>query len=595
MSSNPLISLNPEQREVALHRGNCLAIACPGSGKTKTLSSKAALFLQEGARVAAVTFTRDAALELRERIVKGAGPGSQSRLLVGTFHSIDLLMAFPKRPKSEFGNAILKDMRSPFTAPWQVVKEGLRRNYLLRAMEESGTGVFPFEKASRIIEEAKGSRSTANLEAPHAAMVEIYADLLASNGVIDFQDIILKTNDALRAGTLSTLPVDYLLVDEFQDTDAAQFEWVGHHAKAKVAVTAVGDDDQSIYAFRRALGYGGLERFAQGFNGHRVMLGTNYRCRSEILGAAERLISKNAERIAKRLYADKGAGGTVEWKTYKSAVDEAKAASTHAQAAIDAGASFAVIARTNRQLDVVVSELIFDKIPYRRAEGASIFSYPEVQVYGALLRTLISAERSDIDQVLSWAGMNESDLKEVRRLFGNAIRVGATTDFSNSTVSDHGKEVWKSFAKRHAQWANLKLQKLYTLLNAGVREWLLDHIRKPYRADRIELSHQVYDVRDESLELRLKALADAERSERESDADPKAISLLTAHGSKGLEYDRVLIIGLEEGVFPNEDSSLEEERRLMFVAMTRAREKLWISASDAKKRSIFVPEAGLCE
>lgn len=598
MTVELLEGLNPDQRETALHQGHCLALATAGSGKSKTMATKAAIRLREGESVVAVTFTKDAALELRHRIVAAAGPGCQQRLIVGTFHSVDLLMAFPSARRTDFGSRILKDMRSPFKKPWDIVNEGVRRSYIVRALRETGLEEISLEDASRYIEEAKASPGKTDLPDGMADVVELYTGLLQRSGQVDFQDIILKTNAALRDGTLTPLPVSILLVDEFQDTDELQYEWIKHHGMRGVEVTVVGDDDQSIYAFRRALGGEGMERFVKTFNAQRFMLGTNYRCRAEILAAAERLITCNTYRIEKTLFAAKGTGARMQWQPYVDSFAEAKAAGGAADAAYKRGATFAVIARTNRRLDEVESELIFLKVPYRRADGASIFAYPEVQTYGALLRTIAKGDRKadakDIDMVLSWAGMSESDLDVIHRLFGTAIRVGATEDFTNSGITDTGREIWRSFAKKHTQWSALNQKGHFVLLNEGVREWLEEHIQKPHKARMLEVAKSLYDTRGETLDARLKAIADAERmrSEKNKNPDPRDVSLLTAHGSKGLEFDEAWIIGLEDGVFPSEDSSLEEERRLMFVSITRAKEALYLSASAEKRPSPFVAEAG---
>ncbi|MBK4736070.1 ATP-dependent helicase [Noviherbaspirillum pedocola] len=604
IDSDPLAGLNPEQRAAALSRRHTLVIACPGSGKTKTVAAKAALFLREGARVAAATFTRDAAMELRERIVKEAGAGCQSRLLVGTFHSIDLLMAFPTRRQSEFGSAILKDMKSPFSTPWKIIDEGDRRGYVIRAMNAANVTGMQLDEAMRIIEVAKATKATATMEPSHVEMVAMYRELLQRAGKIDLQDIILLTNDALADGSMSPLPVDYLMIDEFQDTDRMGFSWAAAHAKAGVAVTVVGDDDQSIYSFRDALGFDGLRQFETMFQAQRILLDTNYRCHAEILGSASHLIRVNTERIEKSLVAAKGPGGSVGWASYEDTFAEAGAAAKEAKEHIERGATFAIIARTNRRLDEVQAELIQQKIPHRRSDGSSIFNLPEVQVYGAALRTVIQPTATDVDEVLSWAGAGEEDLAAIHRKVGENIYIGAAGDFADADVSAKGLEIWRSFAKRHAAWQKLNKIAGYSMLNLSVREWLEDHLRKPYQAQNLYKGHALYATRGESLEERLKSVGLAERSSKTRDkkgdekkADDAAhvtpVDLITAHGSKGLEYDGVFIIGLEEGVFPSKDTGIEEERRLMFVGMTRARKTLFLGSVKTAKPSIFLAESGV--
>lgn len=593
---NDLVAgLNPEQREVALYRGHCLAVACPGSGKTKTLATKAALQLNEGLKVAAVTFTRDAAIELRDRIVRLAEPGCKPRLLVGTFHSIDMLMAFPKKFKGEYGRNILAAMDSPFVQPWNIVKEGVRRSYVLRAMQQAGLKMM-MDEASSIIERVKASPNAIDLDESHRVLVETYLALMTESKHIDFQDIILNTNAALRNKTLTPLAVDSLLLDEYQDTDAAQYEWSVLHGRAGIPITAVGDDDQSIYGFRRALGYGGMDRFAKEFNALRVLLGTNYRCHAEILRSAEHLITRNTERIDKILHANKGPGGIVHWETFPSQMEEYAAVAEEAYIASQENAGFAVIARTNKELTNIQGAMVSRGVRYRRTDGRSIFDCPEVQVFAAILRCIIKPVPNDVDMVLAWAGMNNEDTAEIRRLFGTNIRIGSSIDFKNSKVSEDGAKKWRSFAKKHAEWGSALLTNSFRAINLGVYEWLDENLQKPNSPEVLRVARSMFDVDNNTLQEQLQKCRNAELKSREDEKtdDSESVAwLITAHGSKGLEYDRVWIVGLQAGEFPSEKSSLEEERRLMYVAMTRARNMLWVSATKEGKPSMFAYESNL--
>ena len=595
-----LSELNPQQREVALHLGHCLSIACPGSGKTKMLATKAATLLNEGERVCAVTFTRDAAIELRERIMKLADPRTKGNLLVGTFHSVCMLMASPRKHKGEFGRAVLAKMSSPFSTPWSLVREGVRISYVIRAIRESGSKL-QIRDATPVIELAKeAGQIPEHLDPELQEMVRIYLKLMEEAGVIDFQDIILKTNLALRDKSMSPLPVDHLLVDEYQDTDNAQYEWTAHHGRAGIALTAVGDDDQSIYAFRRALGYSGMDRFTKEFGALQVQLGINYRCRSEILGAAETLISRNVERIPKRLFAQKGQGGVVTCERFANVMSEYAAVAEEAFGALAEGASFAVISRTNDELTLLQAAMHMRGVPHRKTDGRSIFDCPEVQVYAALLRSLIKPQSNDLDQVLAWAGMNSEDSVNIRKLFGTSIIIGSKADFQNAKISDRGIDIWRTFAKRHSAWTAQMEQGHLATVNYGVYEWLTETLQKPHNPAVLDAAHQMYEVDGSTLEAHLakmraremsQSLADKKSSE--SLAEEPIATLTTAHGSKGLEYDYVWIVGLNAGSFPSDKSSLEEERRLMFVAMTRAREALFLSSTKDKKPSLFITESGI--
>jgi superfamily I DNA/RNA helicase len=595
-----LAELNPEQRQVALHSGHTLAIACPGAGKTKTMAKKASMLLDQGEKVCAVTFTRDAALELRERIMTTADARGKPRLLVGTFHSVCLLMATPHKHKGEFGREILAAMRSPFASPPNLVKEGVRVSYVMRAIREANLNM-KVRDATPIIElvkEAGGKLATIDPDVQQ--MVDIYVQLMTDAGVIDFQDIILRTNAAMRDGSMSPLPVHHLLIDEYQDTDKAQYEWAAHHGKAGVSLTVVGDDDQSIYAFRRALGYSGMEQFAKQFGALQVLLGTNYRCRAEILAAAEQLVGRNTQRIEKRLFAAKGEGGTVIWESFKDNTTEYAAAAEEAMIAWDEGASFAVIARTNDELTLLQAAMTTRGVPYRKTDGRNIFDCAEVQACAALLRLLVKPSSNDLDVVLAWAGMDVEDTRKIRKLFGVNIMIGSREDFTNAGISEKGIDIWRTFAKRFAGWQAVQEQGFHATLCFGVHEWLSETLQKPNSQAILDAASEIYKPVDCTLEEQLATVrAREEKQKSREKKDEKAESegpvalLTTAHGSKGLEFDRVWIVGLDTGSFPSDKSSLEEERRLMFVAMTRAREILYVSGTKVKKPSVFVTEAGL--
>lgn len=594
-----LSELNPQQRKVALHLGHCLSIACPGSGKTKMLATKAATLLNEGEKVCAVTFTRDAAIELRERIMLLADPRAKGNLLVGTFHSVCMLMASPRKHKGEYGRAILAKMHSPFTAQWNLVREGVRVSYIIRAMRESGAKL-QIREASALIELAKeAGQVPTHVDPDLQEMVSIYLKLMDEACVIDFQDIILRTNLALRDKSMSPLPVDHLLVDEYQDTDNSQYEWTAHHGRAGIALTAVGDDDQSIYAFRRALGYSGMERFSNEFSALQVQLDINYRCHSEILAAAETLIGRNTERIPKRLYAQKGEGGVVSCERFQDAFSEYAAAAEEAYGALGERASFAVIARTNDELTLLQAAMHMRGVPHRKTDGRSIFDCPEVQVYAALLRSLIKPVSNDLDQVLAWAGMDSDDASKIRKLFGTSIIIGSKDDFTKARISARGIEIWRTFAKRHSAWTAQVEQGHLATVNFGVYEWLTETLQKPHNPAVLDAAQHMFAVDGTSLEAHLAKMRSRELRQSQADkedvrpgSDEPVAVLTTAHGSKGLEYDYVWIVGLNAGQFPSEKSSLEEERRLMFVAMTRARKALFLSFSKDRKPSMFILEAG---
>ncbi|UUZ66264.1 ATP-dependent helicase (plasmid) [Polaromonas sp. P1-6] len=606
MQSHFLDDLNADQRQAASCLHHCLTIAAPGSGKTKMLSAKAAFLLSGGASVVAVTFTRDSALELRERIVKQAGAESLTRLLVGTFHSIDLLMAFPAKARSAMGSEILKHSRSSLKAPWNIVKEGTRRGAVARAIDASGLAGLELDQATSLIEAIKSGHKSADNEM-EAALVETYTDVLNRHGVIDFQDILLKTNEGMASGHITPLKTNYLLLDEFQDTDLPQFAWAMAHAQAGTSVTAVGDDDQSIYGFRRALGFAGMQDFADKLSATRVVLGLNYRSHAEVLTPSSRLIAGNLDRMDKALVSNKGMGGQSYWEKFADRVLEAEACVQKTQESLKAGQSVGVLARTNKRLDEVEAQMIKDQIPYSRAGGDSLLKTREMMVLVSTLGCLVRDDPKDVDELLAWCGVDEDDLAALHKAFGNGVFAAERNRaaLGKASVKDATKSLVTKLGKRFSEWRSFVATDGVAFVMGQVVPMLKDHtaekrsqklldvvsevVMRPVNKQSAVSGNPTKDFAD-----RLQQIRDAMSGRANSDKEEfKPVSLMTAHSSKGLEFDMVWVLGAEEEAFPDKDSGLQEERRLFYVAMTRARKHLWISMSGKPAPSRFVFEAKL--
>lgn len=601
MLAEQIASLNDDQRKVALCETHCLAVAAPGSGKTKTLAVKAAHILASGKTVTAVTFTRDAALELRERIISIAGENVLPNLLVGTFHSIDLLMAFPSSSRTMMGRSILKGGFSKLTRKWEIVKESNRRNFVERSIQKAGGGL-DVETATAAIEAIKAGQMTV-VPDEMRELVETYGDLLSRYGVIDFQDILLETNKALKSGQISPLHTSHLLIDEFQDTDLPQFDWAMVHASAGATVTAVGDDDQSIYGFRRALGYKGMMRFATELDAERIVLGTNYRSFDEVLKPARTLIGVNSDRMHKQLVAAKGAGGSAYWDRFGSHQDEEDACVKWIAAGMAAGQTVGVLARTNKRLDGIEALCLKEEIPYERADGGGLLQTAEMAVFMAMLGLIVDDDSRDVDLALSWCKVEEDELSALHKVIGGRGIASLTKkELDKVALSAASKSVIAMLAKRRHDWR--------VLLGTGGLDIVLDRVLEVLMTPVASKKRSVNTLTNihalfsrpivgkgciEGLRERLTSLRGAidrkKKSKDEGEEVVRKVALMTAHGSKGLEWDRVWLLGAEQGVFPDEGAGLQEERRLFFVAVTRARKNLMVSSSGDRPTSVFVPES----
>lgn len=561
--------LNVQQREVVALRRNSVAIACPGAGKTTTIATKAAVLLAEpGTRVGAVTFSKDAAVELRDRIVKLSGPDAKKRLLAGTFHSLAYKQISPPGKRLD------------------IASDGDRQAILQRVLLDLGLG-WKVEEAVPVIEEIKTNFGRAHEGSVPRQLYDAYQEALERNGKIDFQDMLRLAVERMESGDIEPYAFTYLLVDEFQDTDPLQYRWVELHARAGAIVTVVGDDDQSIYGFRAALGFRGMESFATNFDATRVVLGSNYRCRSEILGAADRLIQHNAERIPKILTAEKGPGGAMEALRFNDDYEEAVAAVSDLRPLLQQERSCAVLTRTNRHLDALEAVCRAENVPYFRASGRSILERPEGALFCNLLLLIEGSKQSGLDGLLAHAQLSLDDLRLLRPV-ASVRASSAKKELVARGVSEEAAAIYRTLIKRLGEWEEVTKRKLYSLVLEGTKEWLLTYAKTDNANRAIQTTFGVISRLSGSFSERIEFL-----KRKNNEPAPNAIVLTTMHSSKGLEWDNVWICRSEEKIVPDEKSPESEERRLFYVAMTRARDRLMVSSTRKNLASRFVQEAGL--
>jgi len=568
-----LDSLNDEQREAVVNiHDNLLVNSIPGSGKTRVLETKTAHIIDQdsAAKIIAVTFTRDSAMELQERIARQVG-NEIKRVHCSTFHAIALnqLKRHDIRPK--------------------IISDGQRYQFIRRALNILGSDLS-FDEAIRAIDYFKSDISITIPENTRGDLYNTYNELLARNHSIDFADMMVQATRGMQNGTIKPIACTHLLVDEFQDADPVQLAWIDAHVKNGAIATLVGDDDQSIYAFRHSLGYKGMTNFEKMHPTKRVIMNINYRCHHEILHRAECLIVHNAhERIEKSLYADKGAGGHVELKSYPKREDESMAIMRAVEKQPD---TWAVLGRTNQNLDDIEGVLTSFKVPYVRLSGKSLWEKPAVVVLVGLLTSIGKVENIGVDQALSFCGVEEDAIKELQKRTHNRLIPGMKADNKIGTKINayaSGKVI-NALAGYLDGW--------YTQLSRGNRHELVIHgvtdFLKRYAPEKDE---EILDIAAAAL-CRLKGKL-GERIEfvtrKKKKDDAEGVRLLTLHGSKGLEFDNVWMLACEENTLPHKDrESIEEERRLAYVGMTRARNHLILSYTGGKAvPSRFLVEAGL--
>ena len=581
------MKLNTEQQQVVDHDGHCLVVACPGSGKTRVIVVKIGYLLNKHPknRVCAVTFTRDAANELRARLIKDINPEVVSkRSRVGTFHSLAIRQL---RAKNQIGK---------IASPAEQVM------YVKRAIT-SIDEPLAYEDATRIIELVKSSRTTVP-EADHPLYIA-YARILKTANVEDLYDVLSKSVRLMQSGEIPPYPVEYMLVDEFQDTDEVQLAWVLEHVKAGTKVTVVGDDDQSVYSFRNALGYQGMERFRQATDGTLITLGTNYRCRSEILGAAKTLITFNQERIDKSLIAARGAGGKVTSIRCSDRISEADTVTETIQQHViplentpgfkytTPPGKWAVLARNRRTIDAVEESLRERGIKYLRPPSESIWSRPPFIFFIGILKSIQSGQPDGISNLLHWIGVSHNDITEISKALGGELWKLIDGDLPTlSFLQPEVAKIVKNVSLLGNGWRRMAKRGNYQLVIHGVREWFVERIRDDDEKALFSRVAETVEKMRGTLIQRANSLTLPDSSSSENEA-PSGVSLMTMHGSKGLEFDHVWIVASETGVVPSPKNPVyDEERRLFYVAMTRARDHLYMSSRVTEEPSPFTIESG---
>jgi DNA helicase-2/ATP-dependent DNA helicase PcrA len=615
-----LESLNPEQRAAVEHPGGALlVIAGAGSGKTRVLTARIARLLANGMpphAIVAFTFTNRAAREMRARIdsavVASMPAGDASReLWVGTFHAtcVRLLRREAEAAGIPRGFAIY-DREDQET----VIRGLVKKLELPEAAFRVGAVLARISDAKNaLVGPAEFERLAAG---PHerrlAELYGLYQKELARNGALDFDDLIGSTVRLLheRADVAERYGrrFQHVLVDEYQDTNHAQFRLVHALAAVHGNLFVVGDDDQSIYGWRGADLSNVLE-FEQAFPGATVLrLEQNYRSTGNILSAANAVIAHNRARKGKTLWCEREAGARLRFALAADEFDEARRVRRFLEERVRRGQRLdeaAVLYRTNAQSRALESELLQQGMAYEIVGGVSFYQRREVKDLLAYLRLAVNPA----DAVAFWRVWNTP-----RRGLGAAVRTEVEAVVAGRGVTP--VEALRSLAREGAL-SRVAAQGADRLL--GVIDELAARLEDPvdvlfmrllagtdYLRHLESLGEEDYQDRRANVEeLAATAGGFAARGDGTlsdflaeaallSDVDRLAegvdrVLLLTAHNAKGLEFDAVVVAGLEEGLFPHgssleDDAELEEERRLFYVAITRARDEVLLTAAATRRR-----------
>ncbi len=622
MSSKLLAHLNePQLTAVTLPHTSALILAGAGSGKTRVLTTRIAWLLSTGqvspSGVLAVTFTNKAAKEMLTRLSSMVQVNVRT-MWMGTFHG--LCNRFLRMHWREAGlpqTFTIMDTQEQLS----LIKRILKQNNI-------DDEKFPPKQLSWFISSAKeeGLRSN-NVEAyddytrKQVELYQLYEATCQREGVVDFAELMLRCYEVLSKFEALREHYNarfrYILVDEFQDTNTLQYKWLRLLAGPNTAVLAVGDDDQSIYGFRGAK-VANMQRFEHDFAPAKIIkLEQNYRSQGHILDAANALIRNNNGRLGKELWTDQGHGEPIRVFQGYSDGEEASFVLDSVKAAMNDGVpldDIAILYRSNAQSRVFEHGLFNAGIPYRVYGGLRFFERAEVKHAMAYLRLINNPE--DDNALLRVVNFPPRGIgaKSIENLQQVATSTGVTL-WQAACAGGAGSRAHVAMAQFIGLIEGMRIATKGLALPEIVRH-LLDAstLKALYAADkdgqdRVENLEELISAADNFLRetggvvhvenfdgsvtesddpvSAFLAHASLEAGDTQAAEGRAALQMMTVHSSKGLEFDYVFMTGLEEGLFPhdnslNDDGGLEEERRLMYVAITRARKRLHFSYAQMR-------------
>lgn len=615
-------TLNPPQREAVMQtEGPLLILAGAGSGKTRVLTHRIAYLMDEIGvnpwNILAITFTNKAAQEMRERVDKLVGFGSES-IWVSTFHSACVRIL--RRHIDNLGystnftiydtddqKSVMKDVCRKLNIDTKVYKE---RSLLAQISHAKDELLTPDDMELK----AAGDYNMKKV----ASVYREYQATLRKNNALDFDDLIVKTVELFQnCGAVLEYYQErfkYIMVDEYQDTNTAQFKFISLLAQKYENLCVVGDDDQSIYKFRGA-NIGNILGFERIFPEAKVIrLEQNYRSTQNILNAANRVISNNTERKVKTLWTENEEGSKVHFRQFFNAYEEAEyVAGEISKAKRDGICSYrncAILYRTNAQSRIFEEKFIAANIPYKLVGGVNFYARKEIKDLLCYLKTIDNA-RDDL---------------AVQRIINVPKRgIGATTlgrvqDYADSMgislyealrVAEEVPSIGRSASKidSFVTFIQTLKSKAEALTVEEILQEVIDstgYVTELEAEDTDEARARIENID----ELISKTVAYQEAMEEQNlpatlssfleevalvadidtvDPDQDYVLLMTLHSAKGLEFPYVFMVGMEDGIFPShmtisygDGSELEEERRLCYVGITRAMKELTLTCAQQR-------------
>ncbi|MEZ9304296.1 DNA helicase Rep [Vibrio breoganii] len=617
--------LNPQQDQaVKFVSGPCLVLAGAGSGKTRVITNKIAYLVQQcgykARNIAAVTFTNKAAREMKERVGQTLGKNESKGLMVSTFHTLGLniIRREYKALGLKAGFSLFDDqdqlsMLKELTEDLLDGDKDLLRQLVSTISNWKNDMLTPAQARAS----AQGEQHTL-----FADCFEMYQRQMVAYNALDFDDLILmpvlllKQNEEVRERWRAR--IRYLLVDEYQDTNTSQYELVKLLVGERGRLTVVGDDDQSIYSWRGAKPQN-LVLLGEDYPSLKLIkLEQNYRSTSRILRSANILIANNPHVYEKKLFSEIPDGEKLKVLMAKNEDHEAERITgeiiAHKFVNRTHYKDYAILYRGNHQSRLIEKSLMQNRVPYRISGGTSFFSRAEIKDVMAYLRVLVNPDDDNaflrivntprreigpvtLEKLGSYANMRGKSLFEasfelgleqtltgkrlesLRRFTEWLVRVGDNAERGNtveavrSLVRDIKYEDWLYETSASPKAAEMRMKNVSDLYT-----WIV-----------ADLEGDNYDKEEKTLKEVVQRLTLRDMMERgEDDAEADQVQLMTLHASKGLEFPYVYLMGAEEGILPHQTSidedNVEEERRLMYVGITRAQKELSFTVCKERRQ-----------
>ncbi|GIU40923.1 DNA helicase [Shewanella colwelliana] len=587
------MSLSDEQASAAgSTEDHNLVVALPGAGKTHTMMSFIEnLVVEVEHRVVALTFTAAAAAEMKARLAKKLPVAKRKQVYVSTFHS--LINKQAKMHPDYKGRKLLSGQEAARTETYLLRQyltlnkrdPSTKINYectlsnskksstllsICRRVLHAITATAPTDSVDWRLHELGDLNEILDFENASSELYEFYVDGLAGMKVWPMDVMCYEVTKGLLEGDVEPINCTHLIVDEYQDTDPVQYCWIRSHGIGGAKITVVGDDDQSIYSFRGAMGYQGMTRFQDDFDVQLHTLTKCFRCSRDILTFAGEMIAFNDDRLDKPMNTQSTEYGSIILGGFPSDEEYLE----QIRELIDAHrcGSRAILARTNQELDQIEGYLSTHEIETQRLNGSSVWESDVLKLYLAILLTILDPTSNR--HLLNCLVFTHEHRSMINKLQAELNGLGlAHYQGDRSGFNDETQKLFM-FCDNESYLASTK--------DCDKIDALLEGIEKNFKVPdkSVALVKKVLSLWPElTLLRRLQEIEKMTRKRQSKEVQDTLVTITSFHGSKGLEWDLVIVVGLDDDHIPHKMpnqavTNVEEERRLLYVAMTRAKSKL---------------------